>query len=356
MDDHSTRLFSVRRRHARVTEARPLSVDALDDVLQGLRMTGTFYCTAAYSSPWALALPSTGGEARLHVITTGSAFLRVAGLEPLALEQGDLVLLPHGAGHELACQRETPLLPQDAIRAEYFGDHYAHFTCGRGDETRLVCIRAAFDDPVSRRLIAWLPKIIHVPAAATHTLLTMDHVVRLIAQEARELRPGGRTIIQRLTDVLLIQALRWWLENEPATQYEWLRALHDKQISRVIRLIHRDPARAWTMNRLAAEAGMSRSLLALRFKELVGVSVMRYLVGWRMQLALSCLRREDIDIAQLAERVGYQSQSAFIRAFKRYIGAAPGAARATHISSLGQRAMPMQTTVPGSRATIDSSR
>jgi AraC-like DNA-binding protein len=126
---------------------------------------------------------------------------------------------------------------------------------------------------------------------------------------------------------LLIQAIRWWLEHEPSAQSGWLHALRDKQIGRVITLIHRNPARAWTITSLASEVAMSRSVLAARFKELVGVSVMRYLVGWRMQLAVSSLKKEDIDIGQLAERLGYQSQSAFNRAFKRYVGTAPGAVR-----------------------------
>jgi AraC-like DNA-binding protein len=300
---------------------------SLDEVLHYLRMSGTFYCTAEYSTPWALALPATGGEARFHVITEGRAFLRAPGFKPIALEKGDLVLLPHGAGHELADQPSTPLLCEGALKAEYVSDHYAHYRYGRGEAARLVCVRASFEDPISERLISLLPKIIHVPAADTQTLQAVDHVVRMIAREARMLRPGGETIIKRLADILLIQAIRWWLENEPPVQSGWLRALRDKKIGRVITLIHRDPARAWTITSLANEVAMSRSVLAARFKDLVGVSVMRYLVGWRMQLALSSLRKEDVDIGQLAMRLGYQSQSAFNRAFKRYIGTAPGAAR-----------------------------
>ncbi len=151
--------------------------------------------------------------------------------------------------------------------------------------------------------------------------------VRFIAAEAKQLRVGGETIITRLADVLVVQAIRSWIEREPEARTGWLGAVQDRQIGQAIALIHRRPEHAWTLAALAREVGMSRSALSARFKEQVGEPVMRYLATWRMQLALTSLRRDRVDLGALAERVGYQSESAFNRAFKRHVGVPPGAAR-----------------------------
>lgn len=299
----------------------------LDEALHYLRMSGTFYCTAAWSAPWATLLPQTSGEARFHVITRGHAFLKGPGIESRRLKRGDLVLLPQGTGHELADDPATPVVPDGAVRGEFISDSYAHFRHGDGNDAQLVCVKARFNDPTAQRLIGLLPNIIHVPAEHTQTLEAIERTVHFIADEAQAMRAGGETIITRLADVLLVQAIRWWIEHEPNARLGWLGALRDPQVGRVIMLIHRQPARAWTVNTLASEVAMSRSLLAARFTELVGEPVMRYLTRWRMHLALTSLREEKIDIGQLAERLGYQSESAFNRAFKRYVGMPPGAVR-----------------------------
>jgi AraC-like DNA-binding protein len=151
--------------------------------------------------------------------------------------------------------------------------------------------------------------------------------MRLMALEARRLRPGGEAVITRLADVIVVQAIRAWIESDPAARTGWLGALRDRQIGRAIALIHRDPARAWTVGSLAAEVAMSRSALAARFTELVGEPVMHYLTRWRMNLALSALREQDVTVAELADRLGYRSEAAFSRAFKRTTGRSPGAIR-----------------------------
>jgi AraC-like DNA-binding protein len=152
-------------------------------------------------------------------------------------------------------------------------------------------------------------------------------MLRFMASEAKALRLGGETIITRLADILVIQAIRSWIEQDPAAQTGWLRALQDKQIGRVISLIHRDSARAWTVASLAAEVAMSRSAFAARFTELVGEPPMHYVARWRMHVALTWLKEEGAALGELAIRLGYQSEAAFSRAFKRFIGVSPGAAR-----------------------------
>ena len=148
-----------------------------------------------------------------------------------------------------------------------------------------------------------------------------------MAAEAGELRPGGEAVITRLGDILVIQAIRAWIESDPAAQTGWLGALQDPQIGRAISLIHRDPARNWTVASLADELAMSRSAFAARFTELVGEPVMSYVARWRMHVAVAALKEEGATVGELADRLGYRSEAAFSRAFKRVIGVAPGAVR-----------------------------
>ena len=159
-----------------------------------------------------------------------------------------------------------------------------------------------------------------------------------MAAEAKAMRPGGETIITRLADILVIQTIRSWMAEDPLAQTGWLGALQDKQIGYAILLIQRDPARVWTVASLADEVAMSRSAFAARFKELVGESPMQYITRWRMNVALTWLKKEDVSLGELADRLGYQSEAAFSRAFKRFIGASPGAARKDAHMTNNQRA------------------
>ena len=148
-----------------------------------------------------------------------------------------------------------------------------------------------------------------------------------MATEAAALRPGGEMLITRLADLLVLQAIRSWIASDPAAQTGWLGALQDKQIGHALALIHRDPARAWTVASLAAEVAMSRSAFASRFSARVGEPAMQYLARWRMHLALAQLKEDDLPLGELASRHGYQSEAAFSRAFKRVVGVSPGSAR-----------------------------
>ena len=159
--------------------------------------------------------------------------------------------------------------------------------------------------------------------------------LRFMAAEAREPRLGGETVITRLADILVIQAIRSWIEQDPAAQTGWLGALRDPQIGRAISLIHRDPARTWTVASLADEVAMSRSAFAARFAELVGEPPMHYVTRWRMHAAVTWLREGDATLGELALRLGYQSEAAFSRAFKRFIGVSPGAVRRSSAMTTG---------------------
>jgi len=168
----------------------------------------------------------------------------------------------------------------------------------------------------------------------------IQSTMRFMAAEARELRPGGETIITRLADILVIQAIRSWIERDPAAQTGWLGALRDKHLGPAMSLIHRDSARSWTVASLATAVGMSRSAFAARFTDLVGEPAMHYVTRWRMHVALTWLKEDDAGLGELASRLGYESEAAFSRAFKRYIGVAPGAVRRNGATTNGERAAP----------------
>jgi transcriptional regulator GlxA family with amidase domain len=155
----------------------------------------------------------------------------------------------------------------------------------------------------------------------------MQSTLRLMADEARALKPGGETIVARLADILVIQAIRSWLASDPAARRGWLGALQDPQIGRALALVHRDPSRDWSVASLAAVAAMSRSAFAARFQRLAGEPPMRYLARWRMHVATSWLEEGTMALAEMATRLGYESEAAFSRAFKRIVGVAPGAVR-----------------------------
>ena len=305
-------------------------VDPLGEALHFLRMSGTFYCRSEFTAPWALELPPLASCLMLHVVTAGRCRLEVAGAEPRLLQPGDLALVPHGAGHRMASEPGIPAAKLFDLPRELVSERYEILRHGGGGAgTSIICGAVRFDHPAAHHLVKLLPKLICIEASSSPQMDWdwIQSTLRFMAAEARELRPGGETVITRLADILVIQAIRSWIAQDPAEQTGWLGALQDKQIGRAISLIHRDPARPWTVASLAAEAAMSRSAFAARFTELVGEPAMHYVARWRMQIALTWLKEEDAGLGALASRLGYQSEAAFSRAFKRVIGVSPGAVR-----------------------------
>ena len=304
------------------------SVDPLGEALHFLHMSGVFYTRSEFTAPWGLDLPALPDCLMFHVLTLGQCWLEVEGSEPRLLQAGDFALVPHGEGHLLLSAPGVPAAALFDLPREQISERYEILRHGQGGAaTSMVCGAVRFDHPAARQLLRLLPKSICIEAWHSPQMEWIRSTVSLMAAEAGELRPGGETIITRLADILVIQAIRSWLEEDPAAHTGWLGALQDKQIGRALLLIQRHPARAWTVASLAAEVSMSRSAFAARFKELVGESPLQYLTRWRMNLALNWLKDEDAVLGELADRLGYQSEAAFSRAFKRFIGVSPGAVR-----------------------------
>ena len=302
--------------------------DPLGEALHFLRMNGAFYCRSELSAPWGLTMMAMPGYIWFHVVTSGQVWLEAGDGEAVPLRPGDLGLVPHGQGHALRSEPGVAAPGVLELEREVISDRYEILRHGGGGApTTLICGAVRFDHPAARNLVEILPPILRVEASGSPQSDWVQSTLRLMAAEARELRPGGEAVITRLGDILVVQAIRSWLEVDPAAQTGWLGALQDPQIGRAISLIHRDPARAWTVASLADELAMSRSAFAARFTELVDEPAMHYVTRWRMQVAVSSLKNDGATVAELAGRLGYRSEAAFARAFKRVIGVPPGAVK-----------------------------
>ncbi|SFS12831.1 AraC-type DNA-binding protein [Dyella sp. OK004] len=303
-------------------------IDPLGEALHFLRMSGTFYCRSEFTAPWGLDLPPMPQCLMFHVITTGQCWLEVEGEAPQLLQPGDLALVSRGEGHRLVSSPGATAAPLFDLPREMISERYEVLRQGGGGtSTHLICGAVRFDHPAAHQLIQLLPKVIRIQPRPSPQSDWIRDTLRFMAAEAKTLRPGGETVITRLADILVIQAIRAWIEHDPAAQSGWLGALQDRQVGRALQLIHRDPARAWTLATLASEVAMSRSAFAARFTDLVGTPAMHYIGRWRMHMALTRLKESQTTIADLASQLGYQSEAAFNRAFKRYIGMPPGMAR-----------------------------
>lgn len=302
--------------------------DPLGEALHQLRMNGAFYCRSELTAPWGLTVPSMPGYVWFHVVVDGSLRLETATDTVTELGPGGLALVPHGHGHRLRSDAAAPAPGILSLHREVVSQRYEILRHGGGGApTTLVCGAVRFDHPAAANLLALLPAVIRVDAAATPDGLRLRSTLDLMAAEARVMLPGGEAVITRLGDILVIQAIRSWIESDPTARTGWLGALRDPRIGRAIALIHRQPHRPWTIAALAEELAMSRSAFAARFCELVGEPVMHYVTRWRMHLALGALRDDGATVAGLARRLGYRSEAAFARAFKRVLGISPGAAR-----------------------------
>jgi AraC-like DNA-binding protein len=302
--------------------------DPLGEALHFLRMNGAYYCRSELTAPWGLTLPPMPGYLWFHVVTAGRLWLESAADEGDWFQLGDLALVPHGDGHVLRSEPGAPAPGILDLERETVSDRYEVLRHGDGGApTGLICGAVRFEHPAAGNLIQILPRTIRIEASSTPRLDWMQSTLRLMASEASELRPGGEAVITRLGDILVIQAIRAWMESDPAARRGWLGALQDPQIGRAITAIHREPAADWTVGALAQEVAMSRSAFAARFTELVGEPVMSYVARWRMHVAVAALKDEGATVGQLADRLGYRSEAAFSRAFKRVIGVSPGAIR-----------------------------
>jgi AraC-like DNA-binding protein len=310
------------------TAWRAEASDVLTSAMDAVRLRSRVFCRSELKAPWGMALKRSD-YAHFHVIERGGAWLRIEGEEPVALAGGDLVVVPHGTGHTLTDSLGTTARPLSEIagRRASEGGCVVMRGGGEGAETRLVCGSFRFERREAHPLVELLPPLIHLRPAETPAAEWLEATLRFLAWETREARPGTETIVSRLTDVLFVQVLRAWIESLPEGQGGWMGALRDRQVGAALALVHRAPERDWTNASLAEAVGMSRSRFAARFAALVGEPPLAYVSRWRLETAAGLLQDGALSLAEVAQRVGYESEAAFSKAFRRRFGTPPGAYR-----------------------------
>lgn len=313
---------------AKPTTVLPEPADPLGETLHMLRLTGTLYCRGEFTAPFAIEIPELEGVMTFLVVTSGRCWLQVNGSEPRLLDQGNLALIPHGVPHVISSDPTLNPAPLFEQPIEKISDRYECMRFGGGGEvTRTMYGVVRFDDVAAQHLLRLLPQTIYIDAWHDDAGGWLQSTLRFIASEAASLKPGGETVITRLADVVVIQAIRSWLQNAPEADQGWLAALRDRQIGRALALIHKDPTNDWSVASLADQVAMSRSAFSAKFTDLVGVSPGRYLTDWRMQIARTRLLDTTDPVSAIAGDLGYQSEAAFCRAFKRTYDVSPGSVR-----------------------------
>ncbi|PWN01884.1 AraC family transcriptional regulator [Nocardioides silvaticus] len=301
-----------------------MSDDVLTEALGQFGMTGVFYCVSDLAAPWGIDMPPMPGTVLFHLVATGSAVLEVDA-EQVTMGPGDVVLVPRGTGHVGYSDADAPRTPLfDVPRLEQTDRFERIRIDGGGTPTTLVCGALEFTDLAVGRLMASLPPVLHAGSGGRGTWLRST--IELMAEEARSPLAGSSVVTTRLADVLVVHAVREWLRAS-APERGWVAAVRDPHLGRAIGAFHADPGRAWDLPALAAAAGMSRSAFAAHFVAVLGETPMAYVASWRMDLAAQLVEAGGLSLAAVAERVGYRSEAAFNRAFRRAHGCTPGAWR-----------------------------
>jgi AraC-like DNA-binding protein len=314
-------------------------MDVLSDVLQAVRLNGAVYFDINASSPWTGESPSSGDIAAavmpgaehvisFHAVISGScwAALSDGSGQPVRLRDGDIVVFPGGAPNVMSSMAGARADPDMTMYYRPI-DQQLPFTLirgGGGDErTRFVCGYLGCDARPFNPLLSALPPLLVVSRPPDETNWIID-LLRLALTEGSSPRAGGETILAKLSELMFVEVLRRYVAALPPDSRGWLSGLRDPQIGNALRLLHAEPSEAWTLDRLAQAVGLSRTILVSRFTHYVEVPPMQYLARWRLQLAARLLERPGASIAQAAAEVGYESEAAFNRAFKRFVGVPPG--------------------------------
>jgi AraC-like DNA-binding protein len=310
-------------------------MDALSDVLRAVRLTGAIFFDVQASEPWVAEtpegksivramFPGSGAEHLIsyHVITQGTCWVCVGNEAPIQLNAGDIIMLPHGDTHVLsstAGMRKSP--DMSMYRWPEDGQLPINIEVGeRGEPVHFVCGFLGCDVRPYNPLLDALPRIIRVNDTAGGAVATF---INIALAESKSPRIGGGAILGHLSELMFVDAVRRYLETLPEDRMDWLAGLRDPFVGRALTALHRYPTREWTLESLARDVGLSRSALAERFTQFVGRPPMQYLTSWRMQLAANHLMSGLDSVAVIANRVGYESEAAFSRAFKKAVGTPP---------------------------------
>lgn len=307
-------------------------MDILSDILSCMQMTGTLYFRTSFTSPWSIRVPPYENVARFHFAHKGRCFVRVGDMEnPVHLEQGDLLIIMRGATHTLYCDpiTETLAVQLDQVVENSGFDGTGTLVVGElgtDHETQLVCGHFAFSDDANHLLIDALPSYLHIKNYGQASGMWMENTLKVIGNEAGRGQLGSDLIALKLSEIIFAQALRTFLE-EQGSDVPVLSGFADTNISRVLAAIHENPGKPWTLETLAKIAGMSRTSFSNKFSQSMTITPMGYITHWRMQIARKKLAMSEEPIISIAENIGYQSEAAFSRVFKKYHIKAPATYR-----------------------------
>ena len=309
-------------------------MDALSDLLRSVRLVGGLFLDAHFTAPWCVLAnmsaedcrPFLGASPRqliaYHYVVEGALYLSLPGEAPVMVRAGEVVLLPRNDPHLLASAPGLPPVRAGTLVRHAPGGLARIDHGGGGPATRLVCGFLASADG-ENPLIETLPRALRLPLRDIPARDWVEASLRLASAELARGRPASSDMVSRLSELLLVEAVRRHAASGDATAPGWLRGLQDAQIGRALALIHRDHAAPWTADRLARAVALSRSAFIQRFRALVGMPPIRYVSLWRLRMAKLRLRETGNSVAQIADVVGYGSEEAFSRAFKREFGLSP---------------------------------
>jgi len=325
-------------------------MDAFSEILSGVRLNGAVFFTAEFSAPWGVASPGSRAVAELlnqgpehmvlyHLVIDGSATITAKGVEPLELVAGDIVVVPRGGPHEMTSGKEArPPFPNYGINEKVRARDLSPLHAGGGGPTcRLVCGYMNCDPYLSRPILSGLPPVFKVNIRADRSGQWLENSIFHLLDEAASGRVGSEAMLAKLSEALFVDTLRRYVASLPEQQTGWLAGTRDPIVGKSLGLMHSRVAHPWTIADLADKVGISRSALVERFTRFVAEPPMAYLTRWRLQLAARSLESTSRGVAEIAADVGYESEAAFNRAFKREFGQPPGRYRGERRTLIAQR-------------------
>jgi len=304
-------------------------MDVLSEVLKVVKLQGAMFYNGEFSSPWSFCSPPSHTVAPYvapaaehviiyHLLTEGRASARLVDGERITLNAGDIVIFPHGDAHFIENGPPTKAVDMVKELARIFSQGLKLSRLGGGGEiTRFVCGFMACEPRLSQVFLSGLPPVFKVNIRNDASGRWLENSIRFSVNETDASRAGGEAVLAKLSEVLFVETLRAYIAHLPAEQTGWLAGARDSEVGRALALMHRNPAHPWTIASLAKEAGVSRSVLAERFRHYLNEPPMAYLTRWRLQLGAEKMASTSYSVAQIAAEVGYESEAAFNRAFKR---------------------------------------
>ncbi|HEV8409301.1 MAG TPA: AraC family transcriptional regulator [Gemmatimonadaceae bacterium] len=310
-------------------------MDALSDLLRVVRLDGAFFFAVEAADPWSVEtvaardlqpriLPHAEHLISYHIITEGRCYGNLLDGDAVELVPGDVLVFPHGDAHLISSVRGKKVNPNSHTTQLVRFPNSARVGPTGPTTTSIICGFLGCDRGPFNPLLASLPRMMHLRGMSKGWI---GGFTQQLINESREQRSGSESVLTRLAEVMFIEVLRRYVDELPPGQTGWLAGLQDEVVGRVLMLLHSRPAHHWTLPDLAHEVASSRSALAERFSSIIGQPPMQYLTQWRMQVAANLLAQSSTKVSAIGAQVGYESEAAFSRAFKKATGLAPGAWR-----------------------------